>query len=130
MGLTSAELWFKRSQDDMRRGRGDLTLRLLLIEILRGTETVLGELLTLFGATTNGLGLAERMSMSGPSSMMVSRNERRLGSSRTCLSFCGVSPICHGGVPPIWQQRAYMTPSVSLTSGGARVTEMSVCRIA
>ena len=38
--------------------------------------------------------------------------------------------VFQGGVPAVWQQRGYETPSVSRTSTGARVTDINVCSIA
>ena len=77
-----------------------------------------------------GLGLAEIMSISGPSSMMLSRRDVRRGSSFGFVAFLGLAPVSQGGVPAVWQHNGYDTPSVSLTSFGARVTEMRTCRIA
>ena len=41
-----------------------------------------------------------------------------------------MNSVFQGGVPAVWQQRGYETPSVSRTSIGARVTEINVCNIA
>jgi len=90
----------------VRIGWGDLTERLLLMETFVGIGTVLGVVRTPLGMTTKGLGLAERISMSGPSSRSVSRRESLLNFSCTGLTFCALSPVCHGGVPAIWQHNA------------------------
>ena len=70
---------------------------------------------------TRGLGLS--MSRSGPNSTIWSLSDV----GRIVFSVFG-SPLLyvgHGGVPAIWQQSGYVTPSVSRTSLGTLVTEIS-----
>ena len=95
IGLTSAHALMSISHDEGLIGCGDLTYGVSLVEIFLGKDTFL----EVFGVTTEGLGLAERMSMSGPIARILSPREALLEAGCDLAFLAFVSPSCHGGVP-------------------------------
>ena len=71
-----------------------------------------------------------RQSVSGRSSKVLVFAVLTVVEANACkvklLLLASTPSVFQGGVPAVWQQRGYETPSVSRTSIGARVTEIRV----